>query len=362
MGARQTVGQLLRALRRASPAKDTARPKKPFSSVQIELTNNCNYRCPSCPQAIWRNSTFAASPFDRPRGFMDFDLYQRIVDEVFAVANEINFSFFGEPMMHPRFLDCLDYLKRRPRGFRVVMNSNMSYATREIFEKLIEIEFTELRISLDAATAETYDIVRPGKFFVDLEGRGKQGDRFETICQKVDYWFARPDHQPSRHVFTVSSKNLHELAGYVGRWQDKLGDDDVILAKNVLTYGGKMRDPLVKPNACNIWSSRYLTIDWSGRLSPCNLDTNMELTIGRFGETPLDDVRSSDRFQELQRRSMERTITPCRTCVDGNNWSLNYVLRRNDVFDPDFARSYAEGVDEPERELENPRVSRGPTL
>jgi len=302
--------------------------------VLVELTNNCNYRCVSCPQSIWNDKEVLHSPFDRPRGFMDFDLYCEIIDELFYSAAEINFSYFGEPMMHPRFLDCMSVLKKRPKGMRVVMNSNMSYATAEVFDKLIEIGIDDLRVSLDAATEETYEKVRPGNYFLNLEGKAKQGNRFETITGKVDYWHSLPDHGPTRHVYTVGAHNIGEIYPYIDRWQSRLTGPDVILFKNILTYGGKMGDTLVKKAPCNNWQFGLLTVDWSGRISPCHLDTNMELEVGHIKRDRFLDVKSKPEYDDVRRRSLARTITPCDTCVDSNYWDNTVrVFRDTDVPD-----------------------------
>jgi len=288
--------------------------------VLLELTNNCNYRCVSCPQSIWQSPDFLYSPFDRPRGFMDFDLYGEIVEELFFSAEEINFSYFGEPMMHPQFLDCMSLLKKRPKGMRIVMNSNMSYATAEIFEKFIEIGLDDLRISLDAACEKTYEIVRPGNYCVDLQGNAQKGKRFKTICEKIAYWHNLKDHSSTRHVYTVGSRNSHEIYDFIATWQKHLSDKDVILFKNILTYGGKMHDPLIKKRPCNNWDFGLLTVDWSGRVSACHLDTNMELQVGHISKDRILDIKSSEPYKDIRKASLKRAITPCDTCIDSNYW------------------------------------------
>ncbi len=312
---------------------------KKLPQVLLELTNNCNYRCVSCPQSIWQSPDFIHSPFDRPRGFMSFDLFGEIVEELFYSAEEINFSYFGEPMMHPRFLDCMSLLKKRPKGMRIVMNSNMSYVTKEIFEKLIEIGLDDLRISLDAASEKIYDIVRPGNYCVDLDGQPQKNLRFETICEKVAYWHRLADHTATRHVYTVGSQNYHEIYDFIATWQQHLGSKDVILFKNILTYGGKMEDPLVKIGPCNNWDFGLLTIDWSGKVSACHLDTNMELQVGHVSKDRILDIMSSERYQVVRDASLKRKITPCDTCVDSNYWD-NTVRIHKDTEVPDDIETY----------------------
>ena len=317
---------------------------KPISCIQVELTNNCNYKCRFCPQSHWRLSEYSESPFDRSKGFMGFDLFRRVVDEANEISREINFSFFGEPMIHPEFLKFMNYLKHKDPQLGVVMNSNLSLATQEIFQKLIEIKLTDLRLSIDAATPEMYDILRPGKYYLDLDGNFKSGDRFETICRKAEFWFSLPDHRPTRHVFTVSSYNLVELKTFVQLWLPLLGDNDIILAKNVLTYGGKISDEMICANPCNVWNLNMLTVDWTGQVSPCNLDVNMGLTIGSVQESSLLELYRSRKYQQIERLSKAREIVPCKTCIDGNNWSKNIVLRKGGEWRDEYYRMYQNDV------------------
>ena len=96
-----------------------------------------------------------------------------------------------------------------------------------------------------------------------------------------------------------------------------------------LSYGGKTADPLIAAHKCNVWDVRYLMIDWRGTLSPCNLDTNMDLVLGNVMEHSIDALYHGERANELRRRTgCLRDLTPCRTCSDGNNWSENETFSK----------------------------------
>lgn len=310
----------------------TPSKNKPISCIQIELTNHCNYKCHFCPQSIYKDPRHSESPFDRPKGYMDFDLFKQVVKEAYEISRSINFSFFGEQLLHPDFLKFMDVLKSRPPDVKIVMNTNLSLATGEFFAKLIDIEIDHFRISIDAATPETYDLVRPGKYYLDLDGNRLKGNRFEAIMNKIRYWFGLNDHRPTRHVFTVSSINRKEVDQYVERWKPLLGETDEILLKTVLTYGGKMKDALNLENPCDVWESDFLTVDWRGRVSPCNLDTNMELELGSFPERSLLELHLSEQRKKLSERSKAREIVPCKFCIDANNIDDNIIVTKNSEY------------------------------
>lgn len=304
--------------------------KRPLSCVQIELTNHCNYNCLCCPHS--------KPEFKRPRGFMDFYLYKKIIDDSNKVAESVNFSFFGEPLMHPKFLELMDYLKERK--MRVVMNTNLSLATKETFQKFIDINLDNLRLSIDAISPETYDIVRPATYFLDLDGNKKETDRFKTICQKAEYWFSLTDHTPTRHVFTVNSVNKKEINQFVKRWYPLLSTKDHVLIKNVLTYGGKIKDSIIKPNPCNAWGINMITVDWQGNVSPCNLDTHMELIIGSAKDNSLLELFQNEKYRKFEQLSKAKKISPCKECIDSNNWTKNINISKGDKIEDDYSRLF----------------------
>jgi len=297
--------------------------KKPISFVQIELTNNCNYNCEKCPR-----------DFDRGKGYMDWDLFVKTIEQCFLYAGFVNFSFFGEPMLYPRIFDVWEYTKRKPKGMKAVTNSNLSLTTREHFDRIINHSgISQFRMSIDAATNETYDIVRPSKNVFDLDGNKHRDNRLDVIDEKVRYWHSLPNHIATRHVFPVSSLNQHEADAFVKKWKPLLGPNDHILIKKILTYGGKIKDSQLESHPCNVWGLRGLTVDWAGNVSPCNLDTNMDLTCGNINEQSLIEIIDGPEYNRIKALSMTRNIKPCLTCVDANNWSKNMTITRDKPWD-----------------------------
>ncbi len=274
---------------------------------------------------------------------MPIDLFRQAFEESSTVTDVINFSFFGEPTLHPAFDEIMRYVSDRREGLAIVINTNLSRMTHAMFESVLAGRIDELRVSVDAATPEIYDRVRPGRGVVDLEGRPTK-DRFAAIERKLKAWSRIKDHCRTRHVYTVSSVNLVDLPAYVDRWAPTLTGEDHILAKIVLTYGGLMNDPLVEPHPCTVWDRVSLTIDWTGRMSPCNLDTNMSLSVGRLGEEELATLPSGHAWKLMRERSEEARCAPCDRCVDANNWSQNRLFRKGDRILPREAAAWFGGA------------------
>ncbi len=294
--------------------------------VSIELTNICNFTCPFCPQAYKHDgATPLGAPYDRRQGRMSRDVFDRALAECKRVADTVELGFFGEQTLHPQYLDFVRAM--RSRNFVLEVSTNVSYVTREMMDAWIDARVDLVRFSLDAVTPGVFNVARPGKV-KDFAGRiVGEDERMKAVNDKVRYWLALPEHRPTRLVVVKSSYNEGEREKFLAQWQPCLGVDDRILLKQVLSYGGKIADPKVVAHRCNVWEIRYLMIDWRGVVSPCNLDTNMDLALGNVMSASIDSIYHGALAQSLRKRTgCLKDLTPCRTCVDGNNWSQSEVF------------------------------------
>lgn len=324
--------QVLEPMRRDEPER--------LGFVQLELTNACNCRCQSCPQSV-KGKPGNGAPYDRPTGFISRELFKKVAEDCYRWADEINFSFFGEPSLHPDYIFFLRALKDRPASLALVMNTNLTRLTREHFDVFREVGVNELRLSIDAATLETYEKIRAGTDYVDLEGGKTSKSRFETVMEKARYWFSLPDHCPTRHVFTLGPENFKEARAFVERWQPLLGEKDSLLVKNVITYGGVMQNSFVKGAPCNIFKRERLTVSWDGRVSLCNLDVNMAINVGDANSENLMEIRRSEKFRRIRAEVETRSCLPCRFCPDSNNPGRQLTFSKEIPWDSKAEESFA---------------------
>src|SRR5215208_2805024 len=84
--------------------------------IQIEPVGQCNLRCQMCPIQFRRDG-----PPHGPLAFMAFETFTRIVHELPGLR-ELHLQGLGEPLMHPRLFDMVDYAAAR--GVAVSTNTN----------------------------------------------------------------------------------------------------------------------------------------------------------------------------------------------------------------------------------------------
>jgi organic radical activating enzyme len=121
----------------------------------IDIVGTCNLRCPSCPVGNMAVTDFVADP--RKKGFMELDLFTKVVDKIEAECAaqnrpfEINLYNWGEPMIHPQFDEICRILAKRNIRFHISSNLNNEVS----FAQALRTAAT-LRASTSGFTNETY--------------------------------------------------------------------------------------------------------------------------------------------------------------------------------------------------------------
>jgi MoaA/NifB/PqqE/SkfB family radical SAM enzyme len=116
--------------------------------LYLETTNRCNLLCTTCPR------TYADL---EPEADMSWDLFTHIVGQLPNLARVVLHGV-GEPMLVKDLPRRVRYLKER--GVYVLFNTNGTALTPKNGRELARAGLDELRVSLDAADARTFQLVR----------------------------------------------------------------------------------------------------------------------------------------------------------------------------------------------------------
>ncbi|WP_428395880.1 radical SAM/SPASM domain-containing protein [Lichenicoccus sp.] len=147
-----TLNESRRYFEKVAPTR-TAEAVAPPVCLYLEVTNRCNLLCETCPR------TFEAL---EPPADMSWELFTRIVDQVPNLARAVLHGV-GEPMLVRALPRMIRYLK--DRNVHVLFNTNGTLLNPRKFPELIATGLDELRVSVDAADAATYKLVRGKDFF-----------------------------------------------------------------------------------------------------------------------------------------------------------------------------------------------------
>lgn len=167
--------------------------------LQVEITNDCNLLCESCHRDLLYPKTTT----------MKFEEFKKIFDEIRPL--KINVSGLGEPFLNPDVFEIISYAKRG--GAAVNCASNFTLVGDKI-RKIIDSGIDQIKVSIDAATPETFLAIR--KF-----------DLFDTLVENIEKVNTAKremgvEHPSIRFNFALQNGNIDELLDTL-KLADRLG-------------------------------------------------------------------------------------------------------------------------------------------
>lgn len=141
-------------------------------TFHLDVANACNVNCKYC----WFHSPLSKdradwADFDSTwRGEMvPWDTFTGLVDDLaeLGTTEDILLSGKGEPLLHPRCLDMVGYIKER--GLGMTLFSNGVLVREEARQVLVEHGANLLYVSLSSASHDVYEAVHPGHDPVELD-------------------------------------------------------------------------------------------------------------------------------------------------------------------------------------------------
>ncbi|UUX95068.1 radical SAM protein [Aquabacterium sp. J223] len=173
-------------------AASPRRPPLP-AFAQVEPIGRCNLACRMCT-VNERGDAVAELGLDR---------FDALLDQLPGLQ-ELHLQGLGEPMLHPGFFDMVR--RAVARGIRVSANSNLTLLTERRARACVTSGLHTLSVSLDGATAATYEAVR-------------RKASFAKVLRNLDRLVAERDAAGSalevRGVMVLMRGNLHELPALV---------------------------------------------------------------------------------------------------------------------------------------------------
>ena len=286
--------------------------------VYLESTNVCNLDCIMCPTGMHIDT--------RPKGYLDWDLFTAVVDEIAPWAEAVVLHSWGEPLLHKRIYDMIEYAKAK--GLWVETSTNATRLTEEAARKILAAGLDRIYLSMDGLTKETYEKVRvKGKFeevlgnierFLDL--KHELGSPIEADIQIVRL-----------------SETDAEVADFIRRWKSSRAD--VINIKELDTWGGQIDgmaglavddDTEHTPDAVaeingpgrlpcpNLWY--HCHIHWDGVLVSCSRDYDAVTPLGNVKNGGVLKTWHGARMRQMRQWHLDGNFC-AEQCVNCTEWS-----------------------------------------
>ncbi|MCS6934678.1 MAG: SPASM domain-containing protein [Chitinophagales bacterium] len=291
----------------------------PFT-ISVEPTTSCNLQCPECPSGL--------RSFTRPTGYIDLQLFKKIVDENHAHLLYLYFYFQGEPYLHPQFTDMVRYAS--DKKIYTVTSTNAHYLTARRALETVQSGLSRILISIDGTTQQTYEQYRVGGSLQKvIEGTKRLLDAKKQLRSTTPHIVFQ---------FLVVKPNEHQIQD-VKKLARELGVNEVKY-KTAQVYDYKNGNPLIPTlekfsrykkqtdgtyifknrlqNKCwKMWHSNVIT--WDGRVVPCCFDKDATHLLGNAATSGLREIWHSKVYDSFRRKLLKSRseIDICTNCSEG---------------------------------------------
>lgn len=118
-----------------------------LNKLYVEITTACNLDSRACVHHAWRDIT----------GTMPVETFRALIEQVCALPDPptVQLCGYGEPMMHPRFLELVQIA--RAAGVRLELFTNGLKLTPIISSVLVDLGLERIIVALDAVTRDRGD-------------------------------------------------------------------------------------------------------------------------------------------------------------------------------------------------------------
>lgn len=197
--------------------EDARLPPRRSLFVMMDVTNRCNLRCRMCPRHL---------SHPEPRD-LDLGLLRKIAAEVFPYAGAVSLSCGAEPLMARHFEAALE-IAREAGVPHVDFVTNGTLLDERRIRAVMAAGLRRVMVSVDGATADTYERIRAGARFDRVLANLRLLRRLKAE--------AGTPYPRLRLHFVLMRSNLAELPAYLDLARE-LGAAEVDL-RHVAIYAG----------------------------------------------------------------------------------------------------------------------------
>jgi radical SAM protein with 4Fe4S-binding SPASM domain len=181
--------------------------------IDIEPSNTCNFKCAHCQVTYW----------DKKPAALTRDTFIQILDRI-PHAARVKLQGMGEPLLNKNLISMLQ--AGEERGLQMFFHTNGSIGDPEKAAQLVQLKNTQIIYSIDGATAETFEHVRPGS-------------KFDRIVENILTLTKLRDLQSKLSVSAwtvITQNNVRELPQIV-RLAKRLGLSQIVIQPQLTNWG-----------------------------------------------------------------------------------------------------------------------------
>ena len=239
--------------------------------IFVETTSACQLSCEYCPR-------------EKRNEHMDFELFKNIIDEgTHYGPRSWSLHLFGEPLLYPRILDAIKYIKSKNKNHTILLTTNGILLNRFI-DELVSLKVDKIIWSWrrNNFTGETIQVLKKiGLVRLLIE---------ETPKEEFEKWKTFP---------RVEIKSLHNYGGNID--VSKWGIQESSLPERYPCY--------------HLWLAP--AVRWNGEITfCCNIPTLGHEVLSKYPESSIQEAWKSERLKEIRQEHLNKVYKgACKNCT-----------------------------------------------
>lgn len=286
------------------------------SQIIVDATQSCNLACIHCPHPSFVKSDAYSG------AILDVNLHKKMVNEVategYGICQYIRYTANGETLMHPRFLEMIEYAGKYSKT-KINVTTNGVLLKGKRIKSLLESGVDVFDISLDAYSDEVYSKIRV---------KGNLAKVRENVLNLIK--LIREGNYNTKLVvsFVEQPLNTHETDDFEAFWT-KAGADFVIIRRLHSAAGSKenikskinsvINDDLDRKPCLYPWER--LTLTPEGHLSYCPTDWQNKSHFVSYVNTSIKDAWQGELMSKLRLAHLNNDYSDFDFCGQCPDWT-----------------------------------------
>lgn len=297
---------------------------QPITYAYIETTNYCNLKCSFCNRK---------DVIDKQQ-HMSIDNFEKLLDKIKdQPIKEAKLMGMGEPFFNLNYHKICKLFKEKFPDSNVISSTNCQYIINKTFKKSLKY-IDILYLSIDGYEKSYEECRQPAKwsklisFLEDLKNVKKYN------CKIVINYVINPDNVTDiQKVYDniLLKYDLGELRlNFAQNWSENEQMDTTSYTEEQIDYIQKhwknniKGKPIWDYNDC-FWVNEGLHVSVEGNITMCCMNTEAK-SFGNIFNTPLDEIRQTQRFQDIKRGCQANK--PTNHCLNCSYKELTPLLYR----------------------------------
>jgi radical SAM protein with 4Fe4S-binding SPASM domain len=318
--------------------------------LHIETSTHCNLNCNFCGrQSYWKY--FKENPKHISKNYI------KKLRPFLKTAYHVALHGWGEPLMNPEIAWIINECEKY--GCKIMFHTNGLLINDEIIDTLIKYKVESITISIDAATKNTYELLRGGSFNILINNLIRLNTRKEHLKSKYPlvefkYILMKSNINDLDHLIDLAKIcGIYKIIfQHLIEWTNKkelknqsvfdIEDIDDLIKSKVIEKAGKIKInyPGIKRLSERSWRCGFspFVVMVDGYIGPCG---PQQLIYGHINQGSLRKIWNNQEYLSSRKEYFHGKLpAPCNKCAIRYNDSNFYKQPNLDYIKQTLKKHY----------------------